>query len=230
MQPYVFPYVGYFHLIEATDVMVFYDDVAFRKRSWINRNRILLGGRDHLFTVPVSGASQNKLIRDVALAVDPRWRRTFMLTLRHAYGHAPHFGPVADMVDQVLGAPHDSVADLAVASIDGVYDLIGLPWQHVRSSACSPRSRPLGGAARLIQIAREQGAEQYVNAPGGRHLYHADDFSAGGLDLGFVESLPFEYDQLSGRPFVPGLSIIDLLMFNDVIEVRHALAQFRVVP
>jgi len=230
MQPYVFPYVGYFHLIEATNRMVFYDDVAFRKRSWINRNRILLEGRDHLFTIPVSGASQNKLILDVELAVDSSWRRKFMLTLRHAYGHAPHFGLVADLVEKVLSASHDSVADLAIASIDGVYDLMGLPWEHVRSSACSPQTRGLDGASRLIRIARDQGAEEYVNAVGGRNLYDADEFLAGGLDLGFVESLPIEYDQLAGHPFVPGLSIIDVLMFNDVAGVRHALTQFRVVP
>jgi hypothetical protein len=230
MQPYVFPYVGYFHLIEATDRMVFFDDVAFRKRSWINRNRILLEGRDHLFTVPVSGASQNKLILDVQLAVDAGWRRKFMLTLRHAYGDAPHFGPVADLVETVLSGSHESAADLAIASIDGVYDLIGLPWEHVRSSACSPQTRGLDGPSRLIQIARDQGAEEYVNAVGGRNLYDADEFRAGGLELGFVESLPIEYDQLGGHPFVPGLSIIDLLMFNDVADVRHALTQFRVVP
>lgn len=230
MQPYVFPYVGYFHLIEATDRIVFYDDVAFRTRSWINRNRILLGGRDHLFTVPVSGASQNKLIHEVRLAVDSSWRRKFMLTLRHAYGHAPHFGPVADLVEEILSASYDSVADLAIASIDGVYDLVGLPWEHVRSSVCSPQTRGLGGASRLIQIARDQGADEYVNAVGGRSLYHAEDFLAGGLGLGFVESLPIEYDQLGGHPFVPGLSIIDLLMFNDVSAVRHALTQFRVIP
>lgn len=230
MQPYVFPYVGYFHLIEATDRMVFYDDVAFRKRSWINRNRILLEGRDHVFTVPVSGASQNKLILDVGLAEDPGWRGSFMLTLRHAYGHAPYFGPVADLVDAILGASYESVADLAIASIDGVYHYTGLPWEHLRSSTCSPDTRGLAGASRLIRIARDQGAEEYVNAVGGRDLYRAEDFLAGGLALGFVESLPIEYDQLGGHPFIPGLSIIDLLMFNDVAGVRHALTQFRVIP
>lgn len=134
------------------------------------------------------------------------------------------------MVEKILSASHGSVADLAIASIDGVYDHVGLPWEHVRSSVCSPQTRGLDGASRLIQIARDQGAEKYVNAAGGRDLYHADDFLAVGLDLGFVESLPVEYDQLGGHPFVPDLSIIDLLMFNDVAGVRHALKQFRVVP
>ena len=230
MQPYVFPYLGYFHLIEATDLIVFFDDVAFRKRSWINRNRILLDGREHLFTIPVSGASQNKRIHEVELVADQQWLRKFQLTLRHAYGHAPHFGAVSEMVTSVLSGPHQSIADLAIASIAGVYDFLGLPWQHTRSSVCSPGTRSLTGSARLIRIAQDLGADEYVNAPGGRDLYHAEDFREGGLELSFVESLNFEYDQLSGEPLVQGLSILDVLMFNDTPSSRRALRQFRLLP
>jgi hypothetical protein len=230
MQPYVFPYLGYFHLIEATDLIVFFDDVAFRKRGWIHRNRILLDGREHLFTIPVSGASQNKLIHEVGLVADQQWLRKFQLTLRHAYGHAPHFGAVSDMVASVLRGPHRSVADLAIASIAGVYDFLDLPWQHTRSSVCSPGTRGLAGSARLIRIAQDLGADAYVNAPGGRDLYHAEDFREGGLELHFVESLDVEYDQLSGERFVPALSILDVLMFNDKPASRRAFKQFRLLP
>lgn len=230
MQPYIFPYLGYFHLIEATDRIVFYDDVTYRKRSWINRNRILLNGREHIFTIPVSGASQNTLIRDVKLVRNPDWLRKFGLTMRHAYGHAPHFDAVTDMVAPILHGQHESVAELAIASIGGVYDFLDLPWQHSRSSVCSPETRGLPGAARLIRIAQDMGAGEYTNAPGGRDLYHVDDFLAGGLALSFVESLPFEYDQLNGQRFVPGLSILDLLMFNDVPRARRALSRFRLLP
>ena len=230
MQPYVFPYLGYFHLIEATDLIVFFDDVAFRKRSWINRNRILLDGREHLFTIPVSGASQNKRIDEVELSPDPQWLRKFQLTLRHAYGNAPHFDGVSDMVTSVLGGPHQTIADLAIASIAGVYDFLDLPWQHTRSSVCSPGTRDLAGSARLIRIAQDLGADEYVNAPGGRDLYRATDFRDGGLQLSFVESLGFEYDQLSRGPFVPWLSILDVLMFNDRPSVRLVFSKFRLLP
>ncbi len=131
---------------------------------------------------------------------------------------------------QYYSGPHRSIADLAIASIAGVYDFLDLPWQHTRSSVCSPGTRGLTGSARLIRIAQDLGADEYVNAPGGRDLYHAEDFRDGGLELNFVESLDFEYDQLSGDRFVPGLSILDVLMFNDTHSSRRALRQFRLLP
>jgi NDP-sugar pyrophosphorylase family protein len=67
MQPYLFPYIGYFQLIHAADLFVLYDDVNFRKQSWINRNKILLNGKDYTFTIPCRGVSSNKLINAVIL-------------------------------------------------------------------------------------------------------------------------------------------------------------------
>jgi len=67
MQPYIFPYLGYFHLIEASDRFIFYDDVNFIRKGWINKNKILLNGNDFTFTVPLSKASQNKLINQINL-------------------------------------------------------------------------------------------------------------------------------------------------------------------
>ena len=81
MQPYVFPYLGYFHLIEASNLFVFYDDVNYITRGWINRNRILLNGKDFLFTIPVSKASQNKLINEITLAIDDTLLAKFKYTL-----------------------------------------------------------------------------------------------------------------------------------------------------
>ncbi|MFM1836501.1 MAG: hypothetical protein RJA04_1189, partial [Bacteroidota bacterium] len=68
MQPYFFPYLGYFQLVQAVDDFVFYDDVMFIKKGWINRNRILLQGREFLFTIPLEKQSQNKTIRESRVA------------------------------------------------------------------------------------------------------------------------------------------------------------------
>ena len=67
MQPYIFPYIGYFQLIDAVDTFVFYDDVNFIKRGWINRNKLLVNGEEHMFTVALSNVSQNKLINEILI-------------------------------------------------------------------------------------------------------------------------------------------------------------------
>ncbi len=81
MQPYIFPYIGYFQLIHAADVFVFYDDVNYINRGWINRNRILLNGKDQLFTIPCKEASQNKLIKDIEVLADKKAFQKMLTTM-----------------------------------------------------------------------------------------------------------------------------------------------------
>src|SRR6186997_2821648 len=91
MQPYVFPYLGYYQLLHAADRFVCFDDVNFIKKGWINRNRILLNGVAHTFTIPIAGASQNNTIRASRIADDPAWKPKLLANIRHAYAKAPCF-------------------------------------------------------------------------------------------------------------------------------------------
>ena len=91
MQPYIFPYVGYFQLIKAVDVFVFYDDVHFIKKGWINRNQLLINDKAHLFSVPLNKPSQNKLINEIKLALDQKWLKHFYSTLEFNYKKAPFY-------------------------------------------------------------------------------------------------------------------------------------------
>lgn len=227
MQPYVFPYLGYFSLVDASHLFVFYDDVHFTKRGWINRNRILLNGREHLLTVPVAGASQNSLIIDTPLAVDDKWRSKLSKTLVQAYRKAPYFSPVADLIDAVVHAGHTNIADLAIDSVVSVCKYLGVDLNYTRSSSCSPDTRGLGKAERLIRICKDQGYKHYVNAAGGKELYERSYFAERGIRLSFIDSEPIEYDQF-GSEFVPWLSIIDVMMFNDAAATRELARQYRI--
>lgn len=228
MQPYVFPYIGYFHLAQASDLFVFYDDVQYTTRGWINRNRILLNGMDHLFTVPVAGASQSKTIGETMQACDAAWTDRFYRTLQHAYRKAPEFTRAMEPVMAAFSTPGDSIADLAIRSIEAVHDYLGLPFRHTRSSACAPDTRGLERADRLIEITRDLGYAAYVNAPGGATLYEKGYFAERGVELGFVESGEVLYRQYAADSFIPSLSIIDVLMFNDIATVKDLLRRYRV--
>ena len=89
MQPYLFPYIGYYQLIKAVDSFVLLDDVNYIKKGWINRNRILLNGSPHLFTMPLEKASQNKKNCDLCLKGEfGTWIERFLITFQHAYASA----------------------------------------------------------------------------------------------------------------------------------------------
>ncbi|WP_425041391.1 WbqC family protein [Primorskyibacter sp. S187A] len=226
MQPYVFPYLGYFQLIAAVDHFVAYDDVNFIKRGWINRNRISNRGQDALFTVPVQGGSQNVPIREVITALDDKWLRKFTTQLEHEYKRAPYFAPVRDLVlgifEEAAGQP---VSELAVASMAAVMGYLELPFTRLMSSERFAETASLKRADRLIAITRALDAAQYVNLPGGVALYGTQEFAAQGIDLRFICERSVPYAQFD-HPFLPHLSIIDVLMHNTPAAVREMLGQY----
>src|SRR5208283_1135183 len=115
MQPYLFPYLGYFQLIAAVDKFVLYDDVAFIKQGWVNRNQILLHGKPHLFSVPLQGASSNKTIRDTLVSFHeyPRWKDKFLKTITLAYSKAPQFEPTRSLLSDVIDSNFGNIGELA---------------------------------------------------------------------------------------------------------------------
>ena len=227
MQPYLFPYLGYFQLLHAVDQFVVYDDVAFIKQGWINRNRILINGRPSYVTVPVKHASSFALIQETVVDGDgqnARWVEKTLKTIDQAYRRAPEFGRVFPVIEAVFKSPTRRVAELATASLTAVMPLLGLRTRWVDSSARYGNAH-LKGGDRVLAICRAEGATDYVNVAGGRELYRAERFAAEGIRLHFIRSRPVEYCQFHA-PFVPGLSIIDVLMFNTQAAARELVTQY----
>ena len=227
MQPYLLPYLGYFQLMSAVDCFVLFDDVHYIQRGWINRNRILLRGEPYRFTLPLRGASQNKLICEIERVDDPQWVQQFLRTLHQAYGRAPYYASVAPLIERVLAHPALHLDEYLRQSLQVLQGHLGLRCELVVSSSCYGNAH-LKGQARILDICRQESAKVYVNAIGGQSLYDAAAFAAGGMTLQFLHSLPVSYEQGAGV-HVPWLSIVDVLMFNSPAEVRDLLASFELL-
>jgi hypothetical protein len=223
MQPYFFPYQGYFQLIAAVDRFVVYDDVAFIKSGWINRNRILTANGVAYMTVPLSGASSFRSIRDTACVSPQTWRDRLLRTLAEAYAHAPErdagLALVRDALDQ---AESTSIADVARASLRVVCAYAEIRTELVASSTVYQNAH-LQGTDRVLNICRQERAQQYINLPGGRALYHTAQFEAHGLRLEFLEPVLEPYSQMHSLPFVPGLSVVDAIMSLPRDELKQRL-------
>jgi hypothetical protein len=224
MQPYFFPYIGYFQLINAVDKFVLYDDVNYIKKGWINRNRILADGAAGFFVVPCKKASQNKLINEIETLLDQKEKEKLLKTFYHAYHHAPHFEAAFNLIEQTLNRNARTIAQLAAESILAVCQFLGIETEIMPSSSIF-RNRDLKKADRLIDICRQLKADHYINAAGGAVLYEKDYFLERGIHLFFLESRPIAYRQF-GQPFVPWLSIIDVLMFNPQELVLELLNEY----
>jgi hypothetical protein len=218
MQPYLFPYLGYFQLVHAVDEFIFLNDVTFIKGGYINRNSILVNGRAHRFALPVRDISSYRPICE-HYYLDAS--QEFLELLRHAYRRAPRFQLVYDLVRGVLAGVDQSVAALNAESVMACFRYLGVEKSFEFSSRLDPEPS-LAGADRVIDLCVNRRASAYVNAAGGRALYDPQRFAANGLSLGFIESRFPEYRQ-KAPGFVPGLSMIDVLMWNSPEEVVDML-------
>lgn len=225
MQPYFMPYIGYFHLIESTDKIVFYDDVNYVKRGWINRNRILINKSDFIFTIPVEKASQNKLINEIKPIISSDFTNKFLAQIETAYKKAPYYNGVVEILKDVLSEQYINVADLAIESIISVYKYLDKDIKWTKSSISSPETKGMDKADRLIQITKNLGYYNYCNAIGGQELYQKEYFKNKGINLNFVQSQKIEYKQFNNE-FVPWLSVIDVMMFNSKVEIRKMLNEY----
>jgi hypothetical protein len=210
MQPYFFPYIGYWQLMRAVDRFIVLDDVNYINRGWINRNQVLVNGGATYITAPLSEASQNRMIRDIRLDSQQGWREKLSRTIKYAYARAPFFQQVFPLVDEMIRVDSDALSDYLTRQLTGVAQFLGLPTQVLPASARCP-SRGLRGQERIINICLHEQATTYINLPGGRALYDPQAFKAAGIELAFLDVRVKAYPQVSPG-FIPNLSIIDTLM------------------
>lgn len=219
MQPYLFPYLGYFQLIAAADTFVLYDDAQYMQPGWINRNRILLDGEAHMFSLPVRSAPLATPINQKVFAAEAvREKSRLLKTLSHAYSRAPFHDAAFALIENIVANPETNVARFIGQSVREVCRYLDIPARIVESSAL-PGNRAHGGQARVIDMVAGLGGDTYVNSIGGLALYESDAFDRQGITLQFLRMGEVRYAQL-GAPFVPALSIVDVLMFNSPAEVR----------
>ena len=141
MQPYIFPYLGYYQLVSAVDKFIFFDDVNFINKGWINRNRILVNNEDFRFTVPLIKASQNKMINEIEISDFIKWRTDFLRTLENNYKKAPFFTFFYPWINDFLHSrDYITISELAEDSIKSVASLLGISTDFIRSSALEYKS------------------------------------------------------------------------------------------
>lgn len=224
MQPYLFPYLGYFQLIRAVDAFVVYDDVNYIKGGWINRNFILAEGDRQLVTLPLQGASPNQLINQVTVG---NRQNKLTETIRHRYGKAPQFSAVYALVESILKQHEKNLARFLDYQLRQICDYLGLhPKWYVSSSL--KKDNELRGQDKVLAICEELGATHYINVPGGKSLYDREAFASRGIQLSFVQPKAVAYRQF-GNEFTPNLSIIDVMMFNDKAQCAKLLEEYELV-
>lgn len=223
MQPYLFPYVGYFQLIKAVDTFILLDDAAFIKKGWIHRNRLCFNNNVNWFSVPIQDASQNRKICETQICQTefPHWKKKFLTSLETFYKKQTYFSEGMEIAEKVLSFPCADIATLAETSLNVCCAALGLQRPVSRSSRICPDTDQKR-EGRLIELCQLCGAQKYLNAIGGMTLYNQGMFAPHGLQLEFLQPMLKPY-QVKGRDFVPGLSILDAIMCCGTNHVAEHL-------
>ncbi|MGB7654892.1 MAG: WbqC family protein [Novosphingobium sp.] len=221
MQPYFFPYIGYFQLMAAVDLFIVYDNIKYTKKGWINRNRLLLGGKDVMFSLPLKSDSDHLDVCQRELAVDFK-RDKLLNQFIGAYRSAPRFSQTLPLLEEIVRYEDANLFRFLQHAIAKTCQHLGIETE-IRVSSDIAIDHDLKNQDKVLALCEAVGASTYVNAIGGMALYSKEDFQKKGVALKFIRSKPFEYPQL-GDPFVPWLSIVDVMMFNPLPAIRSCLS------
>lgn len=227
MQPYLFPYIGYFQLMNAVDKFIIYDDVNFINKGWINRNNILINGEANLFTVPLKKSSQNKLIKNIRFSESVNWRMKLLKTIEVSYRKAICYREVYPIITDIIQNTEKNISQFIYNSLSVINSYLKIKTKIIESSSVY-LNKELKQQDRIIDICKKESASNYVNPIGGMDLYSKELFSLNGIRLNFIKQKDISYKQFSNT-FVSSLSIIDVLMFNSQDTIKEYLKYYELV-
>jgi hypothetical protein len=220
MQPYFFPYMGYYQLIATVDLFIVYDNIKYTKKGWINRNRMLQNGKDVMFSLPLKHDSDKLDVCDRELAADFSCDK-LLNQFNGLYHRAPYFSQTFPLIEQIIRHQDTNLFRFLHHSIVKTCEHLGITTE-IRISSGIAINHDLKNQDKVLALCTALGASTYVNAIGGRELYSKETFRERGVELKFIRSKPFEYPQF-GDEFVPWLSIVDVMMFNSVETIKESL-------
>ena len=228
MQPYCFPYIGYWQLIANCDEFIFFDEVQYNKKSWMNRNRILHPDKIKDFqyiSIPIAKHEKGTLIKDVIINNNENWKSkllgqmTFYKKLK-----APFYDETISLITEVCNQENKRFLSFAISSVKAICDYLDLNIKYRISSEIEfNRTEVKGPGEWALEISKALGANEYINPPGGYEIFDEEKYALSNVKLKFLKSNLSPYRQSWRESFTEGLSIIDVMMFCSKDEINQLL-------
>lgn len=228
MQPYSFPYIGYFQLIKSVDEFIIYDNIQYTKKGWINRNRILVNKKDQFITIPLKKDSD--YLDVVNRQISESWdkdKNKILNVIKTSYSKTPYFKEVFELISQCLNSSENNLFKFILNSLNHINDYLNITTPIVISSEVNI-DHSLKSKDKVLALCKERKANVYINAIGGMELYNKEEFKNNGIELKFIKSNPIQYEQFNNE-FIPWLSIIDVMMFNSKEKINEYLNSYTLI-
>lgn len=232
MQPYFMPYLGYFSLIKNTDEFILFDTVQFIRHGWIERNRILKpNGGWQYFQVPIIKESgRDTIIKDIKINNSENWKSKILAQLQHYKKRSPYYNKVVELLNDVFKLEYNDIVALNRVSLERICRYLGIDKKlSVFSEKCldiAPVNAPDEWALNICKAIDR--ADEYWNPVGGLSFFDKSKYQNAGIKICFQEMILTPYRQL-GSEFEPGLSIVDVMMFNSPESINEMLDNYRLL-
>lgn len=231
MQPYFFPYIGYFSLIKHVDEFILFDTVQFIRHGWIERNRILNpNGSWQYIRVPLIKHSRDTKIEKIQIDNEQTWKQKIISQLQHYKNIAPNYFIVKSIIESTLKNDYSSIVELNFMSLKTICDYLGINTPILIFSRMKLEIEPVNSPDEwALNICKKiDGVDEYWNPYGGMTFFDRAKYQSNRIDLKFHKMNLVEYDQ-NNSIFEPGLSIIDVIMFNPVEKVKQMLNDYELL-
>lgn len=236
MQPYLFPYLGYFQLMDCVDTYVFCGDLQYIKRGWVNRNRIFTDFRKRevqYFSFSVSKDIYTKKINQRYYCNLKSDCNKLKNILFQNYKRALNFEEAYCVIEEAMKFQNDNVAYFNMHANYKIAEYLGIKTKItctdiIENEMFWNKFYQLDYENRAIFICHYFKEKYYINAIGGASLYHKNIFSAQDVELKFIKMDEIIYPQFQG-PFISGLSIIDVIMHNKIQDVKQLLGKYQLI-
>ncbi|MGE7947219.1 WbqC family protein [Lysinibacillus sp. NPDC093688] len=226
MQPYFFPYIGYFSLLQAADMFVILDTVQFQRKSWMKRNKIITfkGGSTYI-ELPVKKAPLDTLINQIVINNEIDWKTTLFSQLL-VYKKAPFYNETINTVNSVLNEDTNKLVDINKNILLEISNYLRLDCEIVVFSEMKIKVEDVNSADEwALNISKALNATEYINPPGGVSFFNKQKYKDSNIELKFIKNKLRQYKQFHFN-FIPGLSMIDVMMFNSKEEIRTMLTDY----
>ena len=228
MQPYFMAYIGYFQLINSVDTFVIYDNIQYTKKGFINRNRILHNGTDKQFTIPIKKDSD--YLNVVDRNISETWskdRKKLLNIINQSYKKSPYYNECIDVINECIMYENYNLFEFIYFSVQKLCSYFNIDTNIIISSDIDI-DHSLKSQEKVIAICKQLNAKTYINSIGGTNLYDTKTFKQQNINLNFIKSKTIEYSQFN-QEFIPWLSIIDVMMFNDKNTINNYLNQYTLI-
>jgi len=222
------PYIGYFQLIKSVDEFIIYDNIQYTKKGWINRNRILVNGKDQIITLPIKKDSDYLNVAERELSESWEKDKNKMINIiKSSYSKSPYFKESSELIFECLNNSEKNLFKFIYDSIIMINEYLGIKTSIIISSSIDA-NHTLKSQDKVLSLCKAQNADVYINSIGGVELYDKTIFKENGIDLNFIKSNPINYKQFNNE-FIPWLSIIDVLMFNSKEQIQKYLSNYKLI-